>query len=246
MFSFKRTERLSMFLLIALVIILIEGTLFESDLIFSLFFGAAMIYFGRRWMEKLLGKILFWFGCFMTVIVILGMTSLRLLLIAAVCYALYQLVKSKKQPTAITLNESLQSVPLRPDHTLEHPFFSNQLFSVQSSPEQAYEWKDIHIQGLFGDVEVDVSNTVLPKGTAIISIRQLIGKVKIDVPYEVPVRIRFATLAGNAYVFHKYSSMLWNDTFYFEDDHHVEQQGAETTLVILVSTILGDIEVNRV
>ena len=79
--------------------------------------------------------------------------------------------------------------------------WKNKLFSVQSSPFSSYEWEDIHIQGLFGDIHIDVTDTVLPKGTSLISVRQGIGKIKIELPYEIPVRIHYTTLIGDAKLF---------------------------------------------
>ena len=67
------------------------------------------------------------------------------------------------------------------------------MFSVQTSPFSSYEWEDIHIQGMFGDLHIDVTDTVLPKGTSLISIRQGIGKIKIELPYEIPVRVHYTT-----------------------------------------------------
>ncbi|WP_191992024.1 cell wall-active antibiotics response protein LiaF [Bacillus aerolatus] len=245
--SLKRTDMLTVFLLAALLIVLIEATFFHGDFVFSLFFGIAMMYFGRKWNASWFGKLLFWFGLFMTVMMILSMTSLRMLVMAGLIYMLYRYLQSKKEPARFSLSaENISSTPLNPGESIKHSFLKNKLFSVQSTPEHSYEWKDIHIQGMLGDITVDVSNTVLPKGTAVISVRQMMGKVKVDIPYEIPVRIRFATLVGNVHLFQRFPIPVWNDTFYFEDEHHSEQEGAETTIVLLISTVIGDVEVNRV
>lgn len=247
MSSFKRTDMLTVFLLAAFVIILIEATFFHSDFVFSLFFGIAMIYFGRKWNSSWFGKLLFWFGVFLTIMMVLSMSSLRMLVLAGLIYMLYRFFQAKKEPARFSLpTDGMKSMPMEPGESIKHAFLKNKLFSVQSTPEHSYEWQDIHIQGVLGDITVDVSNTVLPTGTAIISIRQMIGKVKIDIPYEIPVRIRFATIAGNAHLFQRFPVSLWNDTLYFEDEHYSEQEGAETTIVLLISTVIGDVEVNRI
>ncbi|RJS61258.1 cell wall-active antibiotics response protein LiaF [Bacillus sp. PK3_68] len=247
MSPFKRTDMLTMFLLAALIIILIEATFFHNDFVFSLFFGAAMIYFGRKWNKSWFGKLLFWFGVFLSIMMILSMSSLRMLVLAGLIYMLYRFFQSKKEPVRFSLSpDTVREMPMEPGESIKHSFLKNKLFSVQSTPEHSYEWKDIHIQGVLGDITVDVSNTVLPKGTAVISIRQMIGKVKVDIPYEVPVRVRFATVIGNAHLFQRFPVPLWNDTLYFEDEHHSEQEGAETTIILLISTVIGDVEVNRV
>ncbi|MGM7636856.1 cell wall-active antibiotics response protein LiaF [Bacillus sp. Hm123] len=247
MSSLKRTDMLTVFLLSALLMILIEATFFNIEIVFSLFFGIAMLYFGRRWRKNWFGRLLFWFGIFLMFMLIINMSSLRMLVIAAVVYMLYRVIQSKKHPAEITLtSESIPSIEMESGQSVNHPFMKSRLFSVQSTPEQPYEWKDIHIQGGLGDIHIDVSNTVLPKGTAVISIRQAMGKVKIDVPYETPIRIRYAALAGKACLFQRFPTSVWNDTFYYEDQRQVEQEGAENVVVILVSTLFGDLEVNRV
>ncbi|MFK2826272.1 cell wall-active antibiotics response protein LiaF [Bacillus sp. B190/17] len=243
----KRTDLLTVFLLAAFIIVLIEATFFRDDFVFSFFFGIAMIYFGKKWKESWFGKLLFWFGIFVSGVMILSMSSLRMLVVAGLIYTLYRFFQSKKEPTRFSLSlDEGNATSMEPGEAMKHSFLKNKLFSVQSTPEHSYEWKDIHIQGMLGDITVDVSNTVLPKGTVIVSIRQMIGKVKVDIPYEIPVRIRFATLAGNAYLFQRFPVPLWNDTLYFEDEHYSEQEGAETTIVLLISTMIGDVEVNRV
>ncbi|WP_203364526.1 cell wall-active antibiotics response protein LiaF [Bacillus sp. REN10] len=243
----KRTDLLTIFLLTGLLIFFIEATFFQTDFVFPLFFGMAMMYFGRKWKRNWFGRLLFWFGGFMIVVLILSMNSLRMLVIAGVVYLLYRVIQSKKQPTGFSLTpEKIPMVEIESGQSIQHPFMKNRLFSVQSTPDQPYEWKDIHIQGGLGDITVNLSNTVLPKGPAVISIRQVMGKVKIDIPYETPVRIRYTALAGNAYMFQRVPVTIWNDTFYYEDHQLADQEGGDPAVVIFVSTLLGDLEVNRV
>ena len=112
------------------------------------------------------------------------MWSLRLLLLAIMGYILYKLWK----------NEPIQKM-IRPFDTVykETPnsIIQNKLFSSQTTPFNAYEWQDVHVQGFYGEQVIDVTQTVLPKGTSFISIRQSLGKVTIYVPYEIPVRLHY-------------------------------------------------------
>ncbi|MBM7649441.1 lia operon protein LiaF [Bacillus ectoiniformans] len=247
MARFQRTDWLTVFLLAAVLMILIEATFFQAGFVFSLFFGIGMIYFGRKWSGGWFGKGLLWIGILVTGIMILNMTSLRILLIAFVIYLLYRTIQSKKEPTLLSADEQIVlSSQVQSGSAWKHPFMKSKLFSVQSTPDSPYEWKDIHIQGILGDVNIDLSNTVLPKGTAVISVRQTIGKVKIDVPYEVPVRIAFTALAGNMQLFGQRSETVWNESFYYEENRQADQELAEKTVAIFISVGLGDIEVNRI
>ena len=122
--------------------------------------------------------------------------------------------------------------------------WKNKLFSVQSSPFSSYEWEDIHIQGLFGDIHIDVTDTVLPKGTSLISVRQGIGKIKIDLPYEIPVRIHYTTLFGDARFFGIHRKRLINESLHMKDSY--EGKSADSPeLIITLSTWAGDVEVTR-
>ncbi|WP_100330059.1 cell wall-active antibiotics response protein LiaF [Bacillus xiapuensis] len=247
MSQLRRTDLLTIFLLAALLAILIEATLYQAEFVFPLFLGVAMIYFGRKWKNNWFGRLLFWIGLLNVFMLLLSLSSLRMVFIAGLMYIIYRLVQSKKHPAGISLTtNNLPAIEVESSQSVKHPFMKSRLFAVQSTPEHPYEWKDIHIQGGIGDITVNLSNTVLPKGTAVISIRQAAGKVKVDIPYETPVRIRYTALAGNAYMFQRFPISLWNDTFYYEDHQLAEKEGAETVVVILVSTLFGDLEVNRV
>jgi len=122
--------------------------------------------------------------------------------------------------------------------------WKNKLFSVQASPFSSYEWEDIHIQGIFGDIHIDVTDTVLPKGASLISVRQGIGKVKIELPYEIPVRIHYTTLYGEAKLFGTHQKRLVNEFLHMKEGYPA-QPGQKTELIITLSTWVGDVEVIR-
>ncbi|MED3644592.1 LiaF-related protein [Caldifermentibacillus hisashii] len=54
------------------------------------------------------------------------------------------------------------------------PLFDHKLFGNQKTEDTAYQWRDINIYGAFGNRIIDLSNTVLPQDTAVISIRHII------------------------------------------------------------------------
>lgn len=124
------------------------------------------------------------------------------------------------------------------------PIIQNKAFSFQKTPTNAYEWQDIHVQGIVGDLTIDTTQTLLPKGTSLISVRQGFGKVRIAVPYEVPVRIHFNTMVGDVQLFGNRMPRLWNKTISMKDGYNQEIEHT-VELIITVSTLFGDVEVIR-
>lgn len=84
----------------------------------------------------------------------------------------------------------------------------------------------------------------MPKGTSLISIRQGFGKVRIIVPYEIPVRLHYNTFVGDAKCFGNAYPRIWNDTITLRDGYDLIEE-ASTELIITVSTLFGDVEVIR-
>jgi predicted membrane protein len=91
---------------------------------------------------------------------------------------------------------------------------------------------------------VDVTDTVLPKGTSFIAIRQGFGRIKIDLPYEIPVRIHYNTLFGEARILDISPKRMINETLHYKEGYDVDI-GDRSELIISLSTWIGDIEVVR-
>lgn len=216
-----------------LLLLFVESFFFGNGNFIFVLLGAGLIFYGTKKRSKLL----FIPGLFFVLIALFNLWSLRLLIFGAVVYILLKLWKG------VPAGEIMR--PIR-DFSKETPngIWKNKLFSVQTSPFSAYEWEDVHIQGVFGDIHIDVTNTVLPKGTSLISVRQGIGKVKIELPYEIPVRIHYTTLFGEAKLFGTHRKRLINEFLHMKDGYEApSNDGAE--LIITLSTWAGDIEVTR-
>lgn len=225
------TNKLTMLSLAAFLLIFIEATFFENGSIMFVVLGAFFIYISmrkrRRW--------LFWTGVFCIALALMFMWSLRIIIVTTLLYVLWKMKKG--DPIHISFAKPISAQPIH------HPV-KNKFFSFQSTPLQSYEWQDVHIQSFVGDLHIDTTQTVLPKGTSLISIRQGFGKVRIIVPYEIPVRIHYNTFVGDAKCFGNAYPRIWNDTVTLRDGYeHIEEATAE--LIISVSTIFGDIEVIR-
>lgn len=229
----NQTNKLAFILICFVFLMFIEATVFGNGSIVLVLLGIGMIYFSLRRKTRFL----FWTGFIFILIAIFSMWSLRLLLIAIMIYILYKMWK----------NEPIRQM-IRPFDTVyeETPnsIIQNKLFSAQTTPFNAYEWQDVHVQSFYGEHVIDVTQTVLPKGTSFISIRQSLGKVTIYIPYEVPVRLHYATIIGEANIFGRGVQRLWNQSVVLKDGY-LEDVAYASELVITVSTWIGDIEVIR-
>ena len=227
------TNKFTFLVFAFLLLIFVESMFFHNGNILFVLLGIGLLYYGSRKRSKWM----FIVGLFFIVIALLTLWSLRLLIFSALIYVLVKLWKGVPSEEIMRpIKEFQRETP--------NGIWKNNLFSVQSSPFSSYEWEDVHIQGFFGDIHVDVTDTVLPKGTSLISVRQGIGKIKIDLPYEIPVRIHYTTLLGDARIFDIHRKRLINETLHMKDSYDKKQDnGAE--LIISLSTWFGDIEVNR-
>jgi lia operon protein LiaF len=101
----------------------------------------------------------------------------------------------------------------------------------------------MNLQTGIGDTIIDLSNTVLPKGEAVISVRNFIGNVRILVPYEIEVSILHSVITGYTEVFEHKEERVFNQLLQYETEHYVE---AEQKVKIITSMILGNLEVKRI
>jgi len=216
-----------------LLLIFVESAFFHNGNIVFALLGAGFIYYG----SKKRSKPFFFIGLFFIAVALFTLWSLRLLIFGGLVYILVKLWKGVPSEEIMRpLKEIQQETP--------NGIWKNKLFSVQSSPFSSYEWEDIHIQGFFSDIHIDVTDTVLPKGTSLISVRQGFGKIKIELPYEIPVRIHYTTLIGDARIFGIHRKRLINETLHMKDSYDGKLADSPE-LIITLSTWGGDVEVTR-
>lgn len=240
-----KSEYISWIFLLGIIILFLEFTFFNRGLIFSLLVNIGMIYVGRKWMPKTIGKLLFWFGIVLLIISIFSMITFRFFLLAILVHLIMQYAQSKRKPAHIrpVIKEEMGIVlDKEPIHKKE-PLFANQLFGQLKTPAHSYEWRDINIQTGIGDTIIDLSYTVLPKGETVMFIRNFIGNIRILVPYDIEVSVNHSVITGSTEIFEMEESKVFNQTV------HVQTQGfenAEQRIKIFTSLFIGDLEVKRV
>lgn len=227
-----KTNTLTTILLLALLCIIIEGMIFENGMIFSAVLGAFFIYISLKRQKKKL----FWLGIIFLLLALLSMWSLRLLIGAVIIYILWKMLNGEPIQVSVHPNEERRT----PDYVLN----KNKLFQFDDTLNETYVWQDVHHQNLAGEVMIDTTNTILPKGTSIITIRQGFGKMTVVVPYEIPLRVHFNTVVGEATILKEKYPRLWNEALSIKNGYSPDFV-AERELVITASSFFGDLEVIR-
>ncbi|MCM3125461.1 MULTISPECIES: cell wall-active antibiotics response protein LiaF [Bacillaceae] len=244
MLNKMKNDYVSWIVITGVILLLLEVSFFNEGLIFSLLASGAMIYFGRSLMPKKSGKVLFWAGLFFFLSSVFSMMTFRFFLLAVLIYLVYQYIQSKKKPELITPVLQKPEKEVSKEMVIEKPpLFKNRLFGHQETPSHVYEWDDVNIQTGIGDSVIDLSMTVLPKGETVIFIRNIIGNVKVYVPYDVEVTLRHSSIVGSAEVFGHQEGRVLNQSLYVQTPGYEE---AGQKVKIFTSMIVGNIEVKRI
>ncbi|MDR0139348.1 cell wall-active antibiotics response protein LiaF [Metabacillus idriensis] len=236
-------DMMTYILLIGIVLLMLEVLFDHGGLIFFLIFSSICIYLGKKRLARKTGKLLFWFGLISLVITVMNLWAVKFLIFAFAIYLLFQYRQSKKTPAVIT-PEIKESILLKKEDVLyKKPLFSNNVFGQQTSAEEIYEWNDINIQSGIGDTIIDLSNTVLPKEECIIVIRNVIGNVKILLPYELDAAFQHSSWAGAVSIFEHREPKVFNQVVSYQTKGY---ENAVQKVKVVTSSIVGDLEVKRI
>ncbi|MBU9721928.1 cell wall-active antibiotics response protein [Bacillus alkalicola] len=229
--------------IIGIVLLFLELFLLKPGLIFGIAFLSFLVYIGWRSYQNMVGKVFFWVGVIGLFFTLINLIALRFIIAAVLVMFFVNYQKTKKNPDYISLeimDEDINSLP-EPLVKVES-LFSSKLFGDQKTSETPYQWRDVNIHGGIGDRVIDLSNTVLPE-EAVISVRHLIGNIKVYVPYEVEVHVHHSSVFGRASVFHKKHVSLFNQSFTYQTENF---PNGKPRVKIFTSLLSGDIEVKRI
>ncbi|KKI89605.1 cell wall-active antibiotics response protein [Bacillus sp. SA1-12] len=241
-----KSDYVNWILLIGILLLLLEVLFFNGGLIIVFVLSIGCIYLGKKWKPRVMGKIFFWIGWIWLIVNVLNMITFRYFLCVVLLYFLVQFFQSQKQPKQIKpiiVKDGSDSETETEPFIKRQKIFDNKFFGTQKSPEHVYEWDDVNIQVGVGNTVIDLSDTVLPNGEAIISIRSLIGNVQILVPYEVGVHVNHSILAGTVAFFQDQEERALNESIVYET---AEYDKAEQKVKLITSLITGKLEVKRV
>ncbi|WP_404444848.1 cell wall-active antibiotics response protein LiaF [Sutcliffiella horikoshii] len=235
-----KSDYLSFIIVVACLIFLLEILFFNTGLIFSFLFSSFLMYVGRKKWHWLIGKALFAIGLLSITFTVFNMMTFNFILLATVLYILYKFLQAKKQPVEIQPAIQTEQEELVRN---EQKWFSNKLFGRQKTPEQSYTWDDVNIQCGISDTQIDLSYTVLPKGEAIIFVRNVIGNIQILVPYELELSIVHSGMVGSVHILDHEEKSILNRTVHYQTGNFRE---ATHKVKIVTSIFVGSIEVKRV
>ena len=243
MFQRLSTDLLNWIVIIGVILFVLEITFFNGGLIFSAIIAGGFIYLGWKNFTHLWGKICFWIALISLIFSILNMMAVRFLILAGLGLFLVHYIKSKDEKQEITPELQVLDEHVGEEVLRVKPLFDHKLFGDQHTYDTAYAWRDINIHGGFGDRVIDLSNTVLPNDTAVISIRHIFGHIEIYVPYEVEVSIHHSAVFGRANILGTHHHRLMNETLSYKTAQYDLKQ---PRVKIITSLISGDIEVKRI
>lgn len=231
-------------ILIGGILLLLEVFVFNPGIIFSLLVSIGMMYFSRQGKTKKVGKLLFWIGLLILLISVFNMFTFKFLVISILFYYMIIYFKKNKAPESIvpTIKEKQESTDTS-ELLIRKPFFQNHLFQRNETPDHVYEWNDINIQAGISDTVIDLSYTVLPAGETVIFIKNLVGNVKVYIPYDMEVSVHHSVLFGSYNIFGEQESQVINKNIQIRPSTF---DSAETRVKIFTSFITGSLEVKRI
>lgn len=241
MFKRLQTDTFNWIMIIGVILLVIEIIFFFGGTIFPAIFTCLFAYIGWKNFHRLWGKIVFWIFIISGVFFVLNLMAVRFIIVAALILFIMDYSRSKKEGKFVA--PILPGEEKKTEYIKVEPLFDHRLFEDQKTPDSAYGWRDVNIHGGFGDRIIDLSNTVLPNDTAVISIRHFIGNIEIYVPYEVEVSVHHSSVFGRAHIFSHSHWKLMNKSLHYQTEHY---DSAYPRVKIITSLFSGDIEVKRI
>src|SRR5699024_1933801 len=186
---------------------------------------------------------LFWVGIIGLAFSIFSMLAVRFFIIVAIILFAYEYYRSQKETPVVRPNIENHREVITDPVIERKPLFTHRVFGSQQTDDTAYQWRDINIHSGIGNRVIDLSNTVLPDDTAIVSIRHIAGNIEVLVPYDVEVSIHHSAVFGRAHIFSKHHPTLMNDTIFYQTNHYDQTL---PRVKVITSVMSGNIEVRRI
>jgi lia operon protein LiaF len=236
------TEKISWLIWIGLLMILVEFSFNRGGPMFFLILSLGCIYIGRKRLNNLRGKAIFWFGIIGFVFALFSTWAFKFFLMVLVVYFIAKFRQNKHDPKTISPSLKEPVGQSEEEFIVKRPLFQNKWIGHQETKDYAYEWDDINIQCGAGDTIVDLTNTVLPKGESVIFVRNFIGNVQIVVPYDLELSLSHSSLVGTSNILSHKSENMINQTIIYRSGNYSE---AIRKIKIVTSLFIGDLEVRR-
>lgn len=245
MFNRLSTNTINWIIIIGVILFIIEIAFFNGGVLWAALIFGFMLYLGKKNYTAMWGKVLFWIGLLSLIISILNMIAIRFLIIVFIVLFLIDYLRANKNAEQIEpiLYIDADGSPRKETIIKTNPIFQNIFFGDQETKETAYEWHDINIHGGVGNRIIDLSNTVLPNDTAVISIRHLVGNITIYVPYEIEFMIHHSAVFGRVYILNEQHHHLMNQVLSYKTEFY---ETNVPRVKIITSILSGNVEVKRI
>lgn len=226
------------YLLLGLIIFFVFEVIFvHTESFVWIFIWLGVIYLARQYYYRPAGKTFFWIGLIGFSITLINTTTFRVILFAVLVFLILNWYQTKR-----TVSYHQPQFPLKDEATTRKVLFTNKWFGKQQTKTHAYQWEDINIQSIFGEMLIDLNYTVLPKGEPLIIVRQLVGNIQIIVPFDVEVSVHHSVLMGAVDILDHRDDNMMNRVVHLQTEGY---QTANQKVKIVTSMIVGKIEVTR-
>jgi lia operon protein LiaF len=184
-------------------------------------------------------NLFFYGGIILTITNLFQLFSILSVIAFAIIYIGYLIFinnKGKSISNPITFEESTQTGTLEVKPLLDNKFISNVHLK-----NNVFELKDLDYFFGFGEVEIDLTSTLIPEGETVLVIHGIAGNITLDVPYDLDVSIHHSTLYGKLRIFSHYLHGFNKTCKYRTENYHSSNRKVK----IITSIAIGKIEVKN-
>ncbi|WP_444683970.1 cell wall-active antibiotics response protein LiaF [Alkalicoccus luteus] len=233
-------NRLNLLLLLSVIFLVTELLSRGAGMLLGVGILLFMVYLGWKEYESTFGKVICWIGVIGLIIQVLSLFAVGFFIIGFLILLVLEYRRQQKQPPVI--QPETAAAPKQGSGLVESgTLLPQKLIGRQSTGTEPYQWRDIHIQTGIGSKTIDLSNTVV-HGTAVVSVRHIIGQVTVLVPYEMEVQVLHSALYGSAEILGERKRLL-NESISLETPGYAE---ADVRVKIMTSVMSGELEVRRI
>ena len=196
--KYTKTEAISIIFSIVAVGVVIDILLGRFN-IFSIAISIFLIVIGTRKLKQkknsFIAYLLIILGAGFLLISLFTSFAFTLIFATLIIYNCYQLFRSSSNKSHLSVN--IKPNPLESQAYIRtDPYFKNKLIGEYRDFQQSYTLEDINLQTGFGDVSIDLSDTVIPLGETVILTRGVIGNIYLNVPSDVGISVQMSLLVG--------------------------------------------------
>jgi len=184
-------------------------------------------------------NLFFYGGIILTITNLFQLFSILSVLAFAIFYIGYVIFINYKDKSSITIQpieNSNQSGIFEVKSLLDNKFISNVHLK-----DSVYELDDLDYFFGFGEVEIDLTSTLIPEGETVLVIHGIVGNINIDVPYDLDVSVHHSALFGKLRIFNHFLQGFNKTCKFRTENYHTSNRKVK----IITSIALGRIEVKN-